>query len=136
MNQDTKKSTFSTMLSLLATPWLLFVSTASALYLKNQTDLYNRYEVLYQFLVAAFVVFGIGVIVVLLAKKIKGFNSLLWAYYLLAPVYMIFQSGAAHFTGGRGALIRVARPRGRVFQRSRSSKEAAFSSSSRPAICF
>ena len=105
MNQITKNSTLSTMLSLLATPWLLFVSTASALYLKNQTDLYNRYEVLYQFLVAAFIVFGIGVIVVLLAKKYKGFNSLLWAYYLLAPGYMIFQSGAAYFTESTPLII-------------------------------
>lgn len=74
------------------------MSTASALYLKNQADLQYRYELLYPFLGAAFCVFGIGIAIALVAKKVKSFSAVLWAYYLLAPAYMIFQSGAEPLT--------------------------------------
>jgi len=68
--------------SLLGTPWLLLVSTSVPLYLKNQGELYYRYEVLYPFLVAVLSVYALATLFFFLLKnKLLGYS--VWGYLLL-----------------------------------------------------
>lgn len=77
--------------SLIATPWLLMITTSSSLYLRNQADLHYRFDVLYTFVGAALLILLAGVLIAAGARKRAGFRALLWGYYLLAPLFFVLQ---------------------------------------------
>jgi KaiC/GvpD/RAD55 family RecA-like ATPase len=105
MNQAEDFTLRSIFLSLIATPWLLLVSTTCGLYLKNQTDLNYQYELLYPFLIGFILFYGAGLVIAFLARKQSAFRLLLWAYYLLVPLYIVFQSTAGNATSIRAIVI-------------------------------
>ena len=75
--------------SLSGTSWLLLVSTSVSLYLKNQGELYYRYEVLYFFLVAALSVYALATLFFFLLKNKLLWYSV-WGYLLLAPLFLAY----------------------------------------------
>ncbi len=77
------------LLSLVPTPILLFVSSASSLYLQNQGELHYQIEVLLPFLFVATLLFGTGLLFYTLARFLP-FRVALGAYYVAGPLYMVF----------------------------------------------
>ena len=51
------------LISLIATPWLILITTSTDLYLRNQAELHYRFDVLYPFLGVALVVFLAGTMI-------------------------------------------------------------------------
>lgn len=81
-------------LSLLPTPLLVFVSSSSAIYLKNQSLLQYQYQVLTPFAKFAFVTLLVGIALAVLSKYRRLFQYGLWVYYLAGPVsYSSVSSG-------------------------------------------
>ncbi|MFK8018132.1 MAG: sulfatase-like hydrolase/transferase [Pseudomonadales bacterium] len=77
------------LLSLLATPLLVFLSNAIAVYLRNQADLSYQFEVVLPFVYMALGLFLVGVILRALSSSRVG-NWLLWVYYLAGPCFLLF----------------------------------------------
>ena len=77
-------------LSLLPTPLLVFVSSSSAIYLKNQSLLQYQYLVLTPFAKFAFVTLLVGIALAVLSKYRRLFLYGLWVYYLAGPVFLLF----------------------------------------------
>ena len=76
-------------MALLPTPLLLFVSSSSALYLKNQGQLQHRLEVLFPFVGLFILTFVFG----LLLNVYSHYRPLrlgLWIYYLTGPCFLLF----------------------------------------------
>jgi len=88
----TGRDIVNTILSFLATPWLLLLSTSIPLFLKNQGDLYYRHEVLYPFLGAALLIYIIAVGLYFLLRNSRHAGHLFWGYYLLAPLFLVSAS--------------------------------------------
>ena len=85
------QNTVLAILSLIPTPLILFISTASPLYLKNQSELDYQISVLLPFIAAFIAAFLVGVFLTKMRKK-AFFEHLLWMYYLTGPAFLIILS--------------------------------------------
>lgn len=74
--------------SLMATPLILFISTANALFLQNQDDLNHDLHYLIPFVLLFFVTWLFGSVIYYLSRY-SFFQSLLWLYYLTGPFFLI-----------------------------------------------
>lgn len=81
-------------LSLVPTPWLIFISSSSALYLKNQALLEYRLEVLLPFARWFLLTFLTGVLLYFFSNP-RPMRFFLWTYYLLGPFFMVFSFARA-----------------------------------------
>jgi hypothetical protein len=79
------------MLSLAPTPVLLFISSSSAIYLRNQGLLQYQYQVLAPFVGLLVVAILLGLLLSALSRYARGFRALLWAYYLTGPLFLLFE---------------------------------------------
>ncbi len=77
-------------LSLLPTPLLVFVSSSSAIYFKNQSLLQYQYQVLTPFAKVSVLTFSVGIALAALAKFSRFFRYGLWAYYSAGPLFLLF----------------------------------------------
>ena len=84
------RHTITLLFSLLPTPLLLFVSSSSAIYLKNQSLLQYQYQVLGPFAKASFLTLLVGIALAALTKFHRLFRYGLWAYYLTGPLFLLF----------------------------------------------
>src|SRR3990172_7504580 len=75
------------LLSLVATPWLIFAATAIHLYVKNQRELLYRLEVLCPFL-ALVMLLTLGAFLLYRWSQRRPGKYLLWGYYLLGPLFL------------------------------------------------
>jgi len=75
-------------LSLIPTPLIVFVSTSSSLYLRNQSDLDYQISVLLPFLLAFSTTLLIGLILTRLRRN-RLFEYFLWIYYLTGPIFLL-----------------------------------------------
>jgi hypothetical protein len=89
-----------TLLSLTPTPVLLFVSTSSDIYLRNQSLLQFQYRVLAPFAKLSLVTLVIGILLAALSKRHRAFRPAMSVYYLTGPVFLLF----AFFRGLQGVL--------------------------------
>ncbi len=98
MSKQTVGFNTKAAISLLGTPWLLLISTAIPLYLKNQGELYYRYEVLYPFLASVLAGYMLAAgFFFLLRNKLP--EASVWGYFLLAPqVWNEVEQGTVSFT--------------------------------------
>ncbi len=78
------------VLSLLPTPLLVFVSSSNAIYLKNQSLLQYQYEVLTPFAKISALTLFVGITLAALSRFNRLFHYGLWAYYLAAPLFLLF----------------------------------------------
>lgn len=78
------------LLSLVPTPVLLLISSSSDIYVKNQGLLQYQYQVLAPFAVLSVLTILIGFVLSVLSQHLRGFRPLVWAYYLSAPVFLLF----------------------------------------------
>ena len=90
----------SILLSLTPTPLLLFISTSSDIYLRNQTLLQFQYEVLAPFVKLFLVTWSVGILLATLSRFHRVFRPALTLYYLVGPVFLVF----AFFRGLQGIL--------------------------------
>jgi hypothetical protein len=67
----------------------VFVSTATALYLGNQDEFQRQAAVLWPFAVAAVATVSIGAVLYFTSDH-RASRWLLWAYYLVAPFFLLF----------------------------------------------
>ena len=77
------------MVSLLATPLLVFVSSANTLYLRNQTEFQHQLQVVTPFLKLSLVTLLMGLALYALSKY-QPFRPLLYAYYMVGPFFLLF----------------------------------------------
>ncbi len=92
MNPRTTSSAFVNFLSLLATPWLLFVSTSLSLYLKNQSEFSLGYSAICLFVVVTIVLAGVFYSLLLAIRdrvSQRAFSVILWSYYLIVPLFVL-----------------------------------------------
>ena len=89
-----------TLLSLTPTPLLLFVSTSSDIYLRNQSLLQFQYRVLAPFAKLSLVTLMVGILLAALSKHHRAFRPAMSVYYLIGPVFLLF----AFFRGLQGVL--------------------------------
>lgn len=95
MNPLAPPSALINFLSLLATPWLLFVSTALSLYLKNQSEFSLGYTIIGLFVVAAIILAAAFYsLLTAIRNKVPSsiFSGILWSYYLVAPLFILYTS--------------------------------------------
>ncbi len=78
------------VLSLATTPLLVFISSASDIYLKNQNLMQYQYEALAPFVKLSIVTMLAGAVISILSKYSRAFSYALWAYYLTGPVFLLF----------------------------------------------
>ncbi len=78
------------MLSVLATPWLLFISTTSALFLDSQEDLGYTLWFLAPFGLAFAALAAFGFALSLLSSRVPALGLALWGYYLTGPFFLAF----------------------------------------------
>ncbi len=78
------------LLSLAASPWLLLISTANALFLDNQAELGYSLGFLLPFSLAFGACMTVGVFLVFLTRWISGLTPLLWAYFFAGPFFLIY----------------------------------------------
>lgn len=78
------------LLSVIATPFIIFVITSVELFLINRVDLDNRIIVLWPFLAVFLVVVLIGYLLYYHQAKHKFLKHLLITYYLLGPLFILF----------------------------------------------
>jgi hypothetical protein len=89
-----------TLLSLTPTPLLLFVSTSSDIYLRNQGLLQYQYRVLAPFAKLSLATLMVGILLAALSRYHRAFRPALSVYYLAGPVFLLF----AFFRGLQGVL--------------------------------
>ena len=87
-------------LSLLPTPLLLFVSTSSDIYLRNQALLQYQHQVLAPFAKLFVLTLLVGAVVRALSGISRPARVFLWAYYLTGPLFLVF----AFFRGLQGIV--------------------------------
>ena len=87
---STIKRVGTVVLSLATTPLLLFISSASDIYLKNQNLMQYQYEVLAPYVKLTIVTMLVGAVMTGLSKYWRVFSYALWAYYLMGPVFLLF----------------------------------------------
>ncbi len=75
--------------SLMATPLLVFVSSANTLYLRNQSEFQHQPQVLTSFIELTLVTLLIGLALYALSKY-QPFRLLLHAYYMVGPFFLLF----------------------------------------------
>lgn len=75
------------LLSVAATPFIIFGITSIELYLKNKADLDNRLVVLLPFLVLFAITLMVGLLLYRFHKRSKIVKSFLIVYYLLGPFF-------------------------------------------------
>jgi len=80
------------LLSLLAPAWVLLLSTSIPLYLKNQSELYYRYEALYPFLWGALLIWLLAIVFFFWSRKNKFIEYFIWGYYLLIPLFLVYNA--------------------------------------------
>jgi hypothetical protein len=76
------------VVSLLATPLLLFIVSANSLYLNNQKEFQHQVQVLFPFIALFFLTVAVGAALYALSKH-PLFRGLLWAYYLAGPFFLV-----------------------------------------------
>jgi hypothetical protein len=72
------------MCSLLATPWLILLSTSIPLYLKNQKDLHYQFDVLFLYAALALGIALVATVLSIVSPRLKrnaALRYLIWAYY-------------------------------------------------------
>ena len=89
------------VVSLLATPLLLFIVSANTLYLNNQKVFQHQVQIVLPFIGLFFLTLAVGIALYALSKH-SLFRGLLWAYYLVGLFFLIFGflqnwSMGAHF---------------------------------------
>ena len=77
------------MVSLMATPLLVFVSSANTLYLRNQPEFQHQLQVVTPFLKLSLVTLLMGLALYALSKY-QPFRPLLYAYYMVGPFFLLF----------------------------------------------
>ena len=77
------------IVSLMATPLLVFVSSANTLYLRNQTEFQHQLQVVTPFLKLSLVTLLMGLALYALSKY-QPFRPLLYAYYMVGPFFLLF----------------------------------------------
>jgi sulfatase-like protein len=75
-------------LSVLATPWLIFIGAAHEVYVRNQDELGRQLDVLRIFWAAFAVVLLIGILL-RAGSRAAPAHYLLWAYYLLGVFFLV-----------------------------------------------
>lgn len=85
-----------TVLSILTTPLILFISSTNSLYLKNQHDLAYQVQVLFPFFCLFVLVFLFGLILFFLSRY-RALRVMLWSYYLLGPFFLIYSLAHSSF---------------------------------------
>ena len=88
------------LMSLLPTPLLLFVSSASDIYLRNASLLQYQYQVLAPFAKLSLLTLVVGILFSALSSYHRSFRFALWVYYLTGPLFLLF----AFFRGLGDAL--------------------------------
>ena len=92
LDAETKNSRWrlpAAIVSLMATPLLVFVSSANTLFLRNQTEFQHQLQVVTPFLKLSLVTLLIGVALYALSKY-PFFRLLLHAYYMVGPFFLLF----------------------------------------------
>lgn len=77
------------ILSLIATPLIIFIVTTNTLWLKNQRDLNYNLELLLPFVGLFFLSLIIGCLLLRLSNY-KPFQYLLWSYYFIGPFFLLY----------------------------------------------
>lgn len=77
-----------TLLGLVPTPLILFISTSLQLYLRNQNELDQQLGVLLPFVILFTTVLTFGVVLCALSKY-RFFKYLLWIYHLAGPTFLV-----------------------------------------------
>lgn len=80
------------ILSLAATPFIVFFVTSAELYLKNRIDLDDKMIVLAPFLALFILVAAAGCLLFYFSSKNKTAKILLGAYYLAGPAFLVFSA--------------------------------------------
>lgn len=88
-----------TVLSVVATPFILFVSTTNSLYLKNQEDLAHQVSVLIPFGIYFLVCTATGLIITGLYRRYAGvwLGAVCWGFLLLGPFFLIYSTLHARY---------------------------------------
>ena len=77
-------------LSLLPTPLLLFISSSSEIFLRNQSLLQYQYQVLSPFAKLAMLTLLMGTLLSVLSRYMRVFRFALCVYYLTGPFFLLF----------------------------------------------
>src|SRR5512134_748544 len=101
------RSTVVGSLSLVATPTILFISTANGLYLSNQEELHAQISVLRPFLWLAVAALGMGVCAWTL-QRFRGARPALWAYYAAGPALLLYHLTCSYAPRLQGSTIATA----------------------------
>ncbi len=97
------------LLSVIGTPWLIFISTSNALFLDNQADLGYTLWFLAPF-GSAFVAFmALGCLLIQFFRHSPRLGPVLWAYYFSGPFFLAFimLRGASYSVGYELFLLSV-----------------------------
>jgi hypothetical protein len=78
------------LLSLIATPFIIFISTSIELYLNNRIDLDNKTIVLLPFLIISVAMFVVGCLLYRYRQTHKFIKLALSVYYALGPIFIIY----------------------------------------------
>lgn len=91
-----------TILSLISTPFILFITTTTSVFLRNQVEFSYNLSIYIPFLILFTFTFLIGVLVYFLSKKFFVFKILLWIYFLIGFLFFVFISikNASFFNDG------------------------------------
>lgn len=77
------------IVSLMATPLLVFISSANTLFLRNQSEFQHQLQVVAPFLRVSLVTLLVGLALYALSKY-QPFRLLLHTYYMAGPFYLLF----------------------------------------------
>lgn len=77
------------LLSIVLTPFIVFIVTASELYVHNKTDLGDRTIVLLPFIIAFLLATTLGLILFIYRNKNRLLKFLLSMYYAFGPIFML-----------------------------------------------
>ena len=92
LDAETKNSRWRlpvAIVSLMATPLLVFISSANTLFLRNQTEFQHQLQVVNPFLQLSLITLLTGLAIYALSKY-QPFRLLLYAYYLVGPFFLLF----------------------------------------------
>lgn len=79
-----------TALSLLPTPLLLFISSSSDIYLRNQSLLQYQYAVLAPFIRLSILTLLVGAVAAVFSRYHRAFRFALCTYYSAGPLFLLF----------------------------------------------
>ncbi|MDX9856148.1 MAG: sulfatase-like hydrolase/transferase [Candidatus Moranbacteria bacterium] len=85
-----KKEFFLILISLTATPFIIFINTSAELYLRNRIDLDDKTVVLVPFLLFFVLTLFIGCLIYYYSKRDEKIKIFLFTYYISGPAFLAY----------------------------------------------